>query len=86
MNRIARIAMLSCKQAAILGAKKSFSGLTMLESVKLRMHVKMCRACQDYQKQNKILDDLLTKNGEQKEMASFKLSAQQRQQILESLS
>jgi hypothetical protein len=35
MNPLMKIAMVSCKQAAMLGAKASFNALTIFEKMKL---------------------------------------------------
>lgn len=53
------ILMLSCKKASELIDKKSVIRLSVKENVMLHMHTSMCDACTAYQKQSKILDELL---------------------------
>lgn len=56
------ILMLSCKKASELIDKKSVVNLSMKENVMLHMHTAMCDGCKAYQKQSKILDELLKKH------------------------
>lgn len=53
------ILMLSCKKASELIDKKSVVNLSMKEYVMLHMHTAMCDGCKEYQRQSKILDNLL---------------------------
>lgn len=85
MNRFMKLAMISCKQAAILGTKQSLDGLSIIEGVKLRLHAKMCKTCQDYIHQNKLLDAAIEELVNQKKITSIKLSEEQRAKILEVL-
>ena len=62
MKKLMNILMLSCKKASELIDKKSVVKLSMKENVMLHMHTSMCDACTAYQKQSKILDDLLQKH------------------------
>lgn len=54
--------MLSCKKASELIDKKSVVNLSMKENVMLHMHTAMCDGCKAYQKQSKILDELLNRH------------------------
>lgn len=62
MKRVMNFLMLSCKKASELIDKKSIVKLSLKEKVMLQMHTSMCDACASYQKQSKILDDLLQKS------------------------
>ncbi|MFT4876031.1 MAG: hypothetical protein ACI9AU_000946 [Bacteroidia bacterium] len=78
-----KIAMVSCKQAAMLGAKASFNALTIFEKMKLKMHVKMCIACQSYKANSELIDEAVAKILEEKQELS--LSAEQRKKILDAI-
>ncbi|MFT7230737.1 MAG: hypothetical protein ACI9GO_001207 [Bacteroidia bacterium] len=80
-----KIAMVSCKQAAMLGAKASFNALTVFEKMKLKMHVKMCVACQSYKANSELIDEAVAKILEQKEKQELSLSAEQRKKILDAI-
>lgn len=51
--------MLSCRKAIELVDKRSTTSLTIKETIMLRMHANMCGVCGAYQRQSKILDDIL---------------------------
>ena len=85
MNPLMKIAMVSCKQAAMLGAKASFNALTIFEKMKLKMHVKMCIACQSYKANSELIDEAVAKILEQKEKQELSLSAKQRKKILDEI-
>lgn len=59
MKKPMDILMLSCKKATELIDKKFVTKLSVKEKVMLRMHTSMCDACTAYQKQSKVLDELL---------------------------
>lgn len=52
--------MLSCVKATQLIEQKSMDGLTMKDSLRLSMHVAVCSACRQYQKQSALLNDALS--------------------------
>ena len=85
MNPLMKIARISCKQAAMLGAKASFNALTVFEKMKLKMHVKMCVACQSYKANSELIDEAVAKILEQKEKQELSLSAEQRKKILDAI-
>lgn len=85
MNPLMKIATVSCKQAAMLGAKASFNALTVFEKMKLKMHVKMCVACQSYKANSELIDEAVAKILEQKEKQELSLSAEQRKKILDEI-
>jgi len=49
----------SCKKASSLIDKKSVMKLTLHEKLMLHIHLSVCDACTEYQKQSRILHDLL---------------------------
>ena len=77
--------MVSCKQAAMLGAKASFNALTVFEKMKLKMHVKMCVACQSYNANSELIDEAVAKILEEKQKQELSLSAKQRKKILDAI-
>jgi hypothetical protein len=85
MNPLNKIARISCKQAAMLGAKASFNALTVFEKMKLKMHVKVCVACQTYKANSELIDEAVAKILEQKEKQELSLSAEQRKKILDAI-
>lgn len=85
MNPLNKIARISCKQAAMLGAKASFNALTVFEKMKLKMHVKVCVACQTYKANSELIDEAVAKILEQKEKQELSLSPEQRKKILDAI-
>jgi hypothetical protein len=62
MKKMMNIFMLSCKRATELIDKRSVSKLSLKENVMLHLHTSMCDACTTYQKQSRIINDLLHKH------------------------
>jgi hypothetical protein len=85
MNPLNKIARISCKQAAMLGAKASFNALTVFEKMKLKMHVKVCVACQTYKANSELIDEAVAKILEEKQKQELSLSAKQRKKILDAI-
>lgn len=85
MNPLNKIARISCKQAAMLGAKASFNALTVFEKMKLKMHVKVCVACQTYKANSELIDEAVAKILKQKEKQELSLSPEQRKKILDAI-
>jgi len=54
--------MLSCKKATELIEKKLLTKLSFGEKVQLKMHESLCDACTAYEKQSKLMDQLLSKH------------------------
>ena len=76
-----KIMMLSCEQAALLGAKASISGLSLIEKVKAKMHMKMCAQCEQYQKNNQLIDKAIDKIIKEQENDKIKLTDTQKEKI-----
>lgn len=62
MKKIMNILMLSCCKATELMEKELHFKLNALEKIQLRLHTSMCNACNTYQKNNKLMEDALTKH------------------------
>lgn len=59
MKKLVHILMLSCRKATELIDKKSVVSLSVREKMMLRMHTGICDACAAYQKQSKLLDNMM---------------------------
>jgi hypothetical protein len=62
MKKLASVLFISCEKATELIDKKSVAGLSIKEKLFLHFHLGVCDACITYQKQSKVLDDLLRKH------------------------
>ncbi|MDE3183177.1 MAG: hypothetical protein KGM16_07140 [Bacteroidota bacterium] len=62
MKKIMQLIMLSCKKATELIEKKLLTKLSFREKVQLKMHKSLCDACTAYEKQSKLMDELLSKH------------------------
>ena len=61
--------MYSCKKATEMVEKKSVVGLSFSESLKLKLHMFICKACKTYQKQSELIDAFITDKTKQEEQA-----------------
>lgn len=52
--------MLSCKKATELIEKKDLAGLDPIQNMQLSLHLMMCKACKDYEKQSLFLDEIIS--------------------------
>lgn len=52
--------MLSCKKATELIEKKDLAGLDPIQNLQLSLHLMMCKACKDYEKQSTLLDNMVS--------------------------
>lgn len=59
MKRLIRKMMISCMIAGELVTKRSFRKLSLRERVMLRWHLKVCGACQEYERQSIFIDKIL---------------------------
>lgn len=71
----------SCKEASLLSVKKSYDGLSLMESLKFKLHTKMCAACLGYHKQNEVLDKKIAELIEQRKKDQLHLSEVQKETI-----
>lgn len=53
--------MLSCKQATELVEQNIVSKLTFNETIKMKIHLLMCKVCSSYQKQSLFIHKILEK-------------------------
>ncbi|MBG6109711.1 hypothetical protein H4V97_003063 [Flavobacterium sp. CG_23.5] len=61
MNTVMRILLRPCKKTTELIDKQMFTPLTLKEKVQLQAHKAMCGTCNAYEKQSKLLEDLIGK-------------------------
>lgn len=52
--------MLSCIKATELIEKKPLDGLSGIDNVRLALHMAMCGACRQYEKQSLLLNDAIS--------------------------
>jgi hypothetical protein len=56
MDKLLHILFLSCKKATELIEKNLHVKLNWLENIQLKVHKMMCTACNNYEKQSKLID------------------------------
>lgn len=52
---------LSCKKATEMVEQNKIVSLTLLDKVKLKLHLSVCNACRNYQKQSALINQVLKK-------------------------
>lgn len=56
MGKIMNVLMLSCRKATELMEKKLDKQLSATETLQLKLHTSMCRACSEYQSHQQMID------------------------------
>jgi CO dehydrogenase/acetyl-CoA synthase beta subunit len=69
MQRIINSLLISCQKATELIDKKSVMKLPLRENTLLHIHTSICNACKQYEKQSKIIDELLKQHFQKTESA-----------------
>lgn len=89
MNFLLQKMMLSCKKATELVEKQNVGKLKTVESFQLKLHLSMCKFCNDYSKKsqsiNKLLDSFFNNKKVEDAFSDNKLSNSEKQKIKESL-
>jgi len=85
MNKLVNIASISCKEAALLGTKKSLDSLSFIEGIKFKLHLKICKTCEDYINQNNLLDSAIEQLLKSKKQQIISLTEEQRTKIIQVL-
>ncbi len=67
--------MIQCEKATELIDKRSASGISFSEWLRLKLHTAMCDACRNYQKQSKFLDKILNKKLKESEESGKNISS-----------
>jgi hypothetical protein len=60
MASIKNALMLSCKKATELIEKKDLVGLDPIQNMQLSVHLMLCKACKDYEKQSHLMDKMVS--------------------------
>jgi len=61
MQKVMRILLKTCKKTTELIDKQMLTSLTLKEKVQLKAHKAICKTCNSYEKQSKLLDAFITK-------------------------
>ena len=81
---------MSCKKSSEKIEESKYKKLSFFEATALKIHLSMCKHCQDYQKYSAQLDDLLAKEfgGEIMETSQLEISLtpEEKQKLIERLS
>lgn len=62
MEKILHILFFSCKKATLLIEMSQKQKLSLIESLRLKMHLKMCEKCTQYKKQSFLIENVLKSN------------------------
>jgi len=55
---------LSCKKATEMVEQDKIVSLSLIDKLKLKLHLSVCKACQGYQKQSQLIDDFFNKENQ----------------------
>lgn len=70
----------------MLEAKACMNGISQIQRLKLKMHRKMCKPCEDYRKDSQLIEDAISKIARQKSEEKVELTQDQKNKILKSIS
>jgi len=73
--------LLACKEATFLIEKKQAAKISLFKEVQLKAHLHICDACKLYEKQSKVMEDLLGKIAHRK--IEMQLDETVKQKIIE---
>lgn len=73
--------MLSCKKASELIEKRKVTGLSLMESLRLSMHKRMCDFCNTYEKESLLLDKAIKNHFSNQKKPELKLDAEAKNRI-----
>ena len=86
MNKLMQMLIKSCKITTELIDKQQLTPLSIKEKLQLQTHKAMCKTCNAYEKQSKIMDNLINRwfnNGETQKIE--KLSADKKNEIIDKI-
>jgi hypothetical protein len=63
--------MITCKEATMLSVQKSEINISLLDKMRLFIHLLVCQYCRLFNKQNKIIDKLLSNWKTDKKLSDF---------------
>lgn len=78
------ILVLSCKKATELIEKRSMTKLNILDRIQLKMHLSMCKACNQYSKQSEFIDLAINKAMNNKAMNNKAMKTEESTSVLKS--
>ena len=85
MKRVMNFFLLSCKVATGLMSKKEVINLTLIESIQLKMHTSMCRACSAFEKQSETIEKTLSKLSEEQVIEKQILTSDFKKELLDKI-
>lgn len=53
---------LPCKKATEMIEQSEIMSLSFVDKMKLKIHLSICKACRNYEKQSKLIDDFFANN------------------------
>ncbi|MBW6481945.1 MAG: hypothetical protein K0B10_02680 [Vicingaceae bacterium] len=62
---------LSCKKATEMVEQEKIESLSFVDKVKLKLHLSVCKACQNYKKQSLLIDEFFSKTNNDPETEHF---------------
>jgi len=86
MNKLMQMLVKSCKITTELIDKQQLTPLSTKEKLQLQTHKAMCKTCNAYESQSKIIDNLIKKwFGNDKNTKTQKLSEQKKTTIIDKI-
>lgn len=79
------ILVLSCKKATELIEKRSMTKLNILDRIQLKIHLSMCKACNQYSKQSEFIDLAINKAINNKAMKTEESTSVLKSKIIDDL-
>ena len=82
MKKLMYKIMLTCKQATFYSSIKSFRKLNLVHRIQLKLHLSMCKSCQEFDHQSQLIDqsmDSFYKN--EQNISEENLSEEKKSQI-----
>lgn len=85
MNKLIEILVNSCKIATELIDKQQLTELSAKEKIQLHSHKAMCKTCNAYESQSKLIDALISKWFRTDQLLHEKLSAKKKTAIIKKI-
>lgn len=85
MQKIMNMMVNSCKKTTELIDKQLFTPLTAKEKMQLQIHKSMCKTCNAYEHQSKVIDNIINKWFNGKPKSNEKLPEERKNKILEEI-
>jgi len=85
MQKIMNLMVNSCKKTTELIDKQLFTRLTAKEKMQLQIHQSMCKTCNAYEHQSKLIDTIIGKWFTVKPSVNVKLAEETKTKIIEKI-